>query len=109
MGNCVRSNVRSSPTVIRKQYQYQPTEQVDTTAVATATPPSARQPDEPNQQQQYEEDQPLSWQQQEALVQHIADREGVYILCMSTCSSVHKMYAEVLCSVGYRIQCGHSL
>ena len=86
MGNCVRSNIESSPSAIRSQYQYQPTQHVDTAV--------AKQPDEPSQQEVDEEDQALPWQQeqqQEALVQHIADREGVCPVCMSTCSSMHIM------------------
>lgn len=76
MGNCVRSNIEHTPPVGRLQYQYRPpTEQVDT-AVSAAT---SQQPDE--QQQQDEGDQSLPWQQQEAMVQHIADREGVGSLC----------------------------
>ena len=99
MGNCVRTNLQGSPSVIRKQYNYQPTvEQVDTATAATVpTAPTVtnKQPDESDQQQQYEEDQSLRWQQQEALVQHIADREGVYTYCVSTCSSMHEMYAKM--------------
>ena len=83
MGNCVRSNIESSPSAIRSQYQYQPTEHVDTAA--------DKQPDEPNKQELDEQDHALPWQQQEPLVQHIADREGVCAVCMSTCSSMHIM------------------
>lgn len=81
MGNCVRTNLQGSPSVVRKQYNYQPAvEQVDTATAATVpTAPTVtnKQPDESDQQQQYEEDQSLRWQQQEALVQHIADREDL--------------------------------
>ena len=83
MGNCVRSNIENSPSAIRPQYQYQPTEHVDTA-------PADNQPDEPSQQQLDEQDQALPWQQQqEVLVQHIADREGVCTICVSTYSSMH--------------------
>ena len=79
MGNCVKRNLEPSPRTIRKHHNYQPAEQVETTpptaAIATTLD---RQPEEPDQPEQYEQDQGLPWQQQEALVQHIADREGVY-------------------------------
>lgn len=83
MGNCVRGNIENSPSAVRSQYQYQPTEHVETAA--------DKQPDEPDQQELDEQDQALPWQQQEALVQHIADREGVCQVCVSTCSSIHIM------------------
>ena len=85
MGNCVRSNIEASPKTIRKHYNYQPTEQVETAPASTAVATLDRPPEEPDQPQQYEQDQASPWQQQEALVQHIADREGVYTICVSTC------------------------
>ena len=94
MGNCVRSNIEGSPSAIRSQHQYKPTEQVD-----TALPTTDKQPEEPDQQPLDEQDQALPWQQQEALVQHIADREGVCTVCVSTCSSMHIIQNEVVCSI----------
>lgn len=81
MGNCVRSNIESRPSrpsrSVQTQYQYQPTEQVDTgTTIAAPN----KQPENPDEQQQHEQDQPSPWQQQEVLVQHIADREGAYVI-----------------------------
>ena len=69
---------------------------------STVVPTLDGPPEEPDQPQQYEQDQALPWQQQEALVQHIADREGVFTICVSTCLSVHVMYATVLYGVGIR-------
>ena len=100
MGNCVRSNIESDPSGVRSQYQYQPTGQ--TQAVFTA---SEQQPGEASHQ--HEQDEPdlaSPWQQQEALVQHIADREGVCVVCVSTCSSMRVMQNEVTCRIWYIIQ-----
>ena len=74
MGNCVRGNLEDRQSVIRSQHQYKPTEQVDTAVAVTD-----KKPDKPEDEQE----QVLPWQQQEALVQHIADREGVsLIVCL---------------------------
>lgn len=71
-----RSLVRSQ---YQYQYQYQEPEQVNKPTIDAVV---NKQPDEPDQEEQYEQDQSLPWQQQEALVQHIADREGVYLFCV---------------------------
>ena len=87
MGNCVRSNIERDPSGVQSQYQYQPTEQMESEFTA-----SEHQPGEATQQhEQDEQDLASPWQQQEALVQHIADREGVCVVCVSTCSSMRVM------------------
>ena len=69
MGNCVRGNLddRHTRTAPHKQYDYQPSEQP-----VPITPAAQDQQGDPVEEA-------VSWPQLDTQVQHIADREGMYI------------------------------